>query len=338
MVCINQNAKGIALIVDGSGRLLYTITDGDLRRAVLHRLPLDMTVADWARHRAERGNRDPVTAPVDTPPSDLLTLMKAESLRHIPLINDRGQLVGLALLSELICESEVPPLAVVMAGGQGNRLRPLTAELPKPMLTIGERPLIEDIVTQLREAGIRRVSITTHYKSEAINRHFGDGQKFGVEISYVNEDRPLGTAGALALMEPWKSPLLVVNGDILTRVSFRSMLAFHEEHDAMMTVGVRQYEWDVPYGVVETDEVEIRRLSEKPTLRVLINAGVYVLEPQVHSYLVSGRRFDMTDLIGLLLKEKQRVISFPISEYWLDVGRRGDYEKAQADWEQMGLR
>jgi NDP-sugar pyrophosphorylase family protein len=309
-----------------------------LRRAVLDGLHLQMTLADWAHQCAERGSLDPVTAPVGTSPSDLLQLMKAENLRHIPLIGKDGRLAGLALLSELIRGSELPLSAVVMAGGLGTRLRPLTEDLPRPMLPIGERPLIEDIVTQLREAGIRRMSITTHYKPERIKRHFGDGRKFGVEISYVNEDRPLGTAGALALMEPWKSLLLVINGDILTRVNFHSMLAFHQDNRAVMTVGVRQYGLKVPYGVVETEGVEIRRLSEKPMLRVFINAGVYLLEPRVHSYLVSGQRLDMTDLIRLLLEEGQRVISFPISEYWLDIGRPDDYENARADSEWMDRR
>ena len=159
----------------------------------------------------------------------------------------------------------MPLQAVVMAGGQGLRLRPLTEDIPKPMLPVGERPLLEHIVGQLRESGIRRVNVTTHYKPEKIKDHFGDGQEFGVEMSYVSEGRPLGTAGALGLMDRPQEPVLVMNGDILTQVDFRSMLAYHQEHAADMTVAVRQYDLEVPYGVVESNGVYVQRLQEKPT-------------------------------------------------------------------------
>lgn len=331
MLCIDKNAKGIALVVDNEGRLLYTITDGDLRRAVLHGWTLDMTVQTWAQTRAEHGNLHPTTAPLGTSPADLLNLMTANDLRHVPLIDSSGRVAELALLNEVLAEEELPVSAVVMAGGSGTRLRPLTDNLPKPMLPIADRPLMEHIVTQLREAGIRQVSITTHYKPEVIVRHFGNGQRFGVNIEYINEDRPLGTAGALGLMPPWLSTLLVINGDILTSLNYRSMLLFHQKYKAVMTVAVRQYELQVPYGVVETEGVEIKQISEKPVMQFFVNAGVYLLEPAVRRYLAPERKLDMTDLIVRLLADGHRIVSFPISEFWSDIGRHADYEKAQKD-------
>jgi len=333
MECINRTNKGIALVLDSEHRLLYTITDGDLRRALLHGLSLDMTVQEWVSRRTEQGNLHPITAPLGTSKADLLRLMQVDGLRHIPLLDDEGRVADLAYLRDLLAEPELLLSAVVMAGGASTRLRPLTADLPKPMLPVAGRPLIEHIVTQLREGGIQQVSITTHYKREAIIQHFGNGEKFGVKIDYLNEDHPLGTAGALGLMPRWNSTLLVINGDILARLNYRSILAFHQENKAVMTVAVRQYDLQVPYGVVETEGVIICRLSEKPTLRFFVNAGIYLLEPAVYHYFVPQHKLDMTDLITRLLAEKQRVVSFPISEYWLDVGGHADYQKAQVDFE-----
>lgn len=332
MECIDRNNKGIALVVDGQGRLLWTITDGDLRRSVLYGLNLDMTVSAWAAQRTEHGNLHPATAPVGTPPSELSRLMQIHGIRHLPLIDEGGRVAGLALLSELAAAHGTALSAVVMAGGFGTRLRPLTTDLPKPMLPVGDRPVIEHIVTRLRDAGIQHVNITTHYKPEAIVQHLGDGKKFGVKIEYLKEDHPLGTAGALGLMPNWNSALLVINGDILTRVNYQSMMAFHQENKAVMTVAVRQYDFQVPYGVVETSGVSICRLSEKPILRFFVNAGVYLLEPAVYKHFVPLKKLDMTDLISDLLAEHQRVVSFPVSEYWLDIGQHADYEKAKADF------
>lgn len=332
MMCINQNAKGIALVVYDDGRLYCTITDGDLRRALLSGLSLDMRIEDWARQYTKIGQGRPVTVPQGTSHQELLHLMQAGSLRHIPLLDDFGRVTDLALLSELITDRELPLSAIVMAGGNGLRLRPLTEDLPKPMLPVGDRPIIEHIIDQLRRTGICEVRISTHYKSETIVRHLGDGQKFGMKINYIIEDSPLGTAGALGLMSVPKSTVLAVNGDILTQLNYRSMLAFHQDNKAVMTVAVRQYVFQVPYGVVEMEGIEIQRLIEKPPLQYFVNAGIYLLEPEVFRFLVPSQKFDMTDLIACLLTEKKRVVSFPISEYWLDIGRRADYEKAQIDF------
>ncbi len=327
---VDRGAVGIALLVDEERHLVGTITDGDVRRAILDRISLNASATVLLKYRPGE-YRQPTAAPVQAERSELLRLMQSRAIRHVPLLDDEGRVVGLALLSELIDQPELPLSAAIMAGGYGTRLQPLTEGVPKPMLPVGGRPLMERIIEQLWAVGIRHVSVTTHYKPEIIAEHFGDGHRFGVQINYVNEEQPLGTAGALGLMESPEEPLLVINGDILTQVSFQAMFDFHREHRADMTVAVRKYEFQVPYGVVETEGVEISSLVEKPSLGFFINAGIYLLEPIVHRYIPNGRRFDMTDLIECLLADGRRVISFPIREYWLDIGQHGDYEQAQDD-------
>jgi NDP-sugar pyrophosphorylase family protein len=223
--------------------------------------------------------------------------------------------------------------AVIMAGGKGARLRPLTEDLPKPMLPVGGRPLMERIVEQLQQAGIRQVNVMTHYKPEKIIQHFGDGRDYGVELSYVNEDLPLGTGGALGLLTPPRETQLVINGDILTQVDFKAMLTFHQDNKADMTVAVSHYEIMVPYGVVECEGAQIRSLKEKPQLGFFVNAGIYLLEPSVYKFIPNGQYFNMTDLIRWLLDAGETVVSFPIREYWLDIGEYSDYMKAQNDVE-----
>jgi dTDP-glucose pyrophosphorylase len=336
MVCIDQACSGLALVVDEQERLLFTVTDGDLRRAILHGLSLETTLASWADEVAEQGNRRPTTAKAGTPAAELLRLMDAEVIQHVPILDASGRVVDVARRADFVAE----PLdlkALVMAGGEGRRLQPLTGATPKPMLPVGDRPLMEHTVSQLRDAGITHVSIATHYKAERIVEHFGNGAKFGVQIDYLNEESPMGTAGALTLAEPWESTLLVMNGDIVTRLNYRQMLHFHRDAGAVMTVAVRQYDVKVPYGVIETEGIEIRRLKEKPELQFFVNAGVYLLEPGVRAHLEPGQRLDMTSLIDRLLAAGQRVVSFPVSEYWIDVGQHDQYEQVQTDIKQGRL-
>ncbi len=330
MAFIDRNAKGIVLIVDDDRRLLFTVTDGDLRRAVLHNLDLSITVSEWATSRPEHGNRSPLTMLVGTPPTVLVEKMRSEDFRHIPLVDEEGRVVELALLSELVAE-ELNLSAVIMAGGLGTRLRPLTDDLPKPMLPVGGRPVMERIINQLKDAGIRCANVTTHYKPEKIIDYFGDGHAFGIDLHYVNEDLPLGTGGALGLMATPTETLLVINGDILTQVDFRVMLNYHREHHAQMTVAVRRYEMQVPYGVIECEGSRVNRLQEKPQISFLVNAGIYLLEPTVFQFIPQGQQFNMTDLIQWLLDAGETVVSFPIHEYWLDIGQHDDYLQAQHD-------
>lgn len=330
--CIDRGGQGIALVVDQEKHLLGTITDGDIRRAMLSGVDLELPVAVILSKRAETAYPQPITAALSTPEAELLRLMNKYTIRHIPLLDDCGAVAGIALLSELVKEYEMPITAMVMAGGMGLRLRPLTEELPKPMLPVGDRPLLELIIEQLRQTGIQQVNIATHYKPEKITEHFGNGRDFGIDIRYVTEEQPLGTAGALSLMPPPDRPLLVMNGDILTRVNFQQMYAFHREHHADLTVGVRPYQVQIPYGVVESDGVHLCRLAEKPIYTFFVNAGIYLLEPTAYRYIPkNGRRFDMPDLIERLIADGRCVVNFPVREYWLDIGQHDDYLQAQED-------
>jgi len=327
METIDANACGIALVVDPEQRLLGTLTDGDLRRALL----CGSDLATPGRQLLEsKGPPAPITAPLTMPENEQLEQMQRYGLRHIPLLDKENRVVGLARLEDFL---NAPQLlgAMVMAGGFGKRLHPLTENTPKPLLPVGDRPLLERLVDQLREAGIRQVKIATHFQADRIKSHFGDGSRVGVNIDYLAEKIPLGTAGALGLIDPPPETLLVINGDILTQLDFRAMFTFHRECGASMTVAVKQYSVDVPYGVVQLDGIHIRDIAEKPTQRFFVLAGIYLLEPLVWQYLVCGEHCDMPDLIKRLVAENERVVSFPIREYWLDIGQLDDYKRATAD-------
>jgi dTDP-glucose pyrophosphorylase len=329
--CLDRSARGIVLVVEADRTLINTITDGDIRRAMLAGINLDTSITQLLERKEGSPYRNPVTALANTDHAILLRIMQERNVRQIPLLDETGRVVDLATMPELLPDEVLPLEAVIMAGGYGTRLRPLTDELPKPMLPLGDRPLLEIIVKGLRDAGIRQVNVTTHYKGEVIAEHFKNGADFGVDIRYVNEDQPLGTAGALSLLEKSEEPLLLINGDILTRVDFKAMLNFHHEYKADLTVAVRQYEFRVPYGVIETDGVAVKGISEKPVLRQFINAGIYLLDPAIRRFIPNGQRYDIPDLIDQLLKEQRRVVCFPIREYWLDIGKSDHYDQAQLD-------
>jgi len=328
---LDRTGKGIVLVVDDERHLLGTITDGDVRRALLAELDLDLPVQLMLDQRKQTDYALPVTARPETPDATLFQMMTDANLRHIPIVDDHRRLVDLALLSNLVKEYELPLRAVVMAGGFGTRLRPLTEDLPKPMLPVGTKPLLELIVEQLRNAGIKQVNVATHYRAEMIADHFKDGQGFGVDISYVQEDQPLGTVGALSLLEESDQPLLVINGDILTRVDFRAMLDFHREQNADLTIAVKLYEFSVPYGVINTNGVMVTGLSEKPVVKQFINAGIYLLNPSVRQLIPNGKPYDIPELVDHLLKAGRPVVSFPVREYWLDIGKADHYDQARAD-------
>jgi dTDP-glucose pyrophosphorylase len=333
ITALNRNWRGIVLVVDEMKRLLGTITDGDIRRAILSGKGLETPVSELLLMKADSLYPQPITARADTSTPELLRLMREHVVQQLPILDESGRVVDLVTMGDLLPTGGLPIKAVIMAGGFGTRLSPLTNDVPKPMLPVGDRPLMEYMVDQLRKAGIERLSVATHYLNEKIATHFGDGQDFGMEISYIKEDTPLGTAGALGLMEPIKEPMLVINGDILTRVDFRSMLDFHNKHNADLTIGVRQYEMEVPFGVLDCDGPDVLRISEKPQHRFLVNAGIYLINPTAHHYIPHKKFFNMTDLIDKLLVEKRKVVSFPILEYWLDIGQPTDYQKAQEDVE-----
>lgn len=328
---IDSCAKGIALVVDERRHLLATVSDGDIRRAMLAGVELTQPVMSLKQRQQNLPPAPPVTAPLGTPVGEILVLMQAHVVRQVPLLDEDGRVCELAILDELLQETELPVTGVVMAGGYGKRMMPLTETVPKPMLPVNGRPLLEHMLEKLHRAGIRSVNLATHYLSDSIVNHFHDGSKFGVHLSYFQEEEPLGTAGALAKMSSGAEPLLVINGDILTGVDIRAMLQFHREHSSQLTVGVRQYDIEVPFGVVETDGVKVSRIVEKPVLRHFINAGIYFVNPAMCRLVPENQYFDMPDLIEAVINFGGPVVSFPVREYWLDVGQVEQYQKAQAD-------
>jgi dTDP-glucose pyrophosphorylase len=330
---IDANRGGIALIVDAEGRLLATATDGDMRRAMLHRVELGTPI----RRLLDDGHvgTDFASAPEGASVEEIVAVMNSRHVRHVPILNGAGRVIDIALRDEIahFAEPEEDLGAVIMAGGFGTRLRPLTHDTPKPMLPVGGKPLIERTIDHMSESGIRSVRIATHYLKDKISDHLGDGTARGMELSYVDEEKPMGTAGSLRLMARPTGPTLIINGDVLTDLDFRAMHGYHRQHGALMTMAVRDYALTVPYGVVESDGVHVRRVVEKPRHDYFINAGIYILEPAAIDLIPEGTRFDMTDLVDALLAKGESVASFPLREYWLDIGSQEDYAKAELDIE-----
>ena len=329
LALMDQSKLGVALVVDSEGRLKGVITDGDMRRAILTHISLESSTEVILQSKEKSPFAHPITSAISDDRGTYLELLQKHNILHLPILDDTKKVVGLVMLDDFLNGPRHPIHAVIMAGGKGTRLLPLTEGIPKPMLHVGSRPLLEIIIEQLRNIGVQRVNLTTHHNGDKIFKHFGDGKKFGVELNYVTENQPLGTAGGLSLLEPPDHTMLVINGDILTQVDFKSMLDFHYLHKADITIGVKRYDVQVPFGVVECEGPLVREVSEKPALNLFVNAGIYLLEPMVYRYLQDGEVCHMTDLIQNLLRDEGKVISFPIHEYWLDIGRPEDYEQAQ---------
>lgn len=305
------------------------MTDGDIRRALLRGHGLEGAIQDVLIYKEQHQKMPYISAHVGTSPEDLLEMMCRHAVRQVPIVDEKRCVQGLLTMDELLHEPKAMLQAVIMAGGAGSRLRPLTEDTPKPMLPVAGKPIMEHIVGQLSRYGIRDVSVTTHYKGDKIVDYFGDGEKFGVSLTYVNELSPLGTAGSLSLLKKPQGPLLVINGDVLTELNFKALFTYHREHDALLTMAVKKYDIAVPYGVVESDGPFVTKLREKPQYSFFVNAGVYLLEPEVYDLLGCGKHCDMTDVMNRLVERGDRVVSFPVVEYWLDIGKHEDYQRAQ---------
>jgi dTDP-glucose pyrophosphorylase/CBS domain-containing protein len=321
---MDKAGTGALILCTENLKLCGLVTDGDIRRAYLSGISMDT-----ACEKIATGN--PLTLSSSVSSRDALRLMNEHDINHLPVIDEDGYVLEFRLRKDIVKEEQIDLSAVIMAGGYGKRLLPLTEQVPKPMLPVGDKPLLELTIEQLRRSGIRDMNLTTHYLPDNIVEHFGDGNAFGVRLNYAKEDHPLGTAGGLKLLKKPDGPFLVINGDILTGVSFQEMLLYHRKNHAEITVGVRKYEVKVPFGVVDCEDVRVTHLREKPSLTFFINAGIYILDPLAWDTIPEGQRFDMTDLIQKLLDEGRTVVSFPIIEYWLDVGRHEDYQQAQDD-------
>ena len=328
LAVIDRGAMEIVLVVDGDGRLLGTATDGDFRRALLGGLTLETQVDQVMNRRCS-------SAETSTSTEEILQLMLARSIKQMPVLDSRGRVLGLYLLRDLV--DLKPPVrpnwAVLMAGGRGQRLEPLTQTVPKPMLKVGDQPVLHRIVDRLVSHGFRTVFISLHYLGDQIAGYFGDGRKFGCTIQYLREREPMGTAGALTLLpERPTAPLLVVNGDLVTDLNFSSLLDYHHQQENDATLCVREFQYRVPYGVVALHQTQVRGIEEKPVHRFYINAGIAVLHPDLLPSASGARPLHMPDLLEEARRAGRKVGAFPIREYWLDMGQMEDYLRAQQEF------
>lgn len=316
----NLNDVGIklALCVRGDNRLVGSVSDGDLRRGLLRGLNMDDPVHEII-------NSNPLVVPEGTERETVRALMRANKVQQVPVIDTEGRVVGLHLWDEIDAAPAHEHVMVIMAGGKGSRLRPYTEDCPKPMLPVAGKPMLEHIVERARAQGFNRFVLSLNYLGHIIRDHFGDGSAFDVQISYVDEVEPLGTAGALSLLDVRPDhPFVVTNGDVLTDIDYRELLVFRERYEAEAVMAVRLYEWSNPYGVVEMEGVDITGFAEKPVSRSYINAGIYALAPQVLDHLPKDRHCDMPTLFDRLRNSGRRSVAFPMHEPWLDVGRPDD--------------
>lgn len=320
---LDQVAIKIVLVLDASGKLEGTISDGDIRRGLLRGLEMGSPITTVI-------HRNPLVVPPDMTRETIMQLMVANKIQQIPVVDEQREVVGVHLWDQITTPQLRPNVMVIMAGGKGTRLRPHTEHCPKPMLPVGDKPMLEHIVERAMANGFSQFLLAVHYLGHMIEEHFGDGSKWNVRIDYIREQSPLGTAGALGLLaQRPQAPFLVTNGDVLTDINYGELLDFHVRHQAAATMAVRIHEWQHPFGVVQTQGVDIIGFEEKPVARTHINAGVYVLTPESLDELHANERCDMPTLFERLQAKGQRTVAYPMHEPWLDVGRPSDYETAQ---------
>ncbi len=319
---INEGRAGIAVVVDDNSRVLATISDGDVRRGLLAGAALEDPVSTLM-------HADPATVPATADEESVLRALREHGVSAVPLVDAENRLVAVRHLRDFNVRGSGFAAAVVMAGGEGKRLRPLTEETPKPLVPVAGRPIIEYTMEKLARSGVSKVHVSVNYMADKIQDHLGDGSAFGTDIDYLIEREKLGTAGALRLLpEQTDGPILVMNADILSGVDVDGMVAQHTASASAITVGVVDYRMQIPYGVIQTENENVTGILEKPTHRVHINAGIYAVDPQVLSLIPADTHYDMTDLIADALAAGRRVQPFLIHEHWLDIGSPDDLNQA----------
>lgn len=323
---IDSGSIKIALVADENLKLLGTLTDGDIRRAILSGKGLEDSIETVYY-------RSPTTCGINDSKEKILQLAVAHKLYQIPIVDAEGRIVGVTEVDELLQPTHRTNKVVLMAGGLGTRLSPLTDTTPKPMLHVGNKPILETIIENFAKYGYIEIILSVNYKSHIIEEYFGDGSAYGVKIEYVHESKRMGTAGALALIrESLTEPFFVMNGDLLTNINFEHMHDYHLSHDAIATMAVREYDFQVPYGVVNVSEGRILSIEEKPTHKFFVSAGIYMLSPKALAHIPDDEFFDMPTLFEKLIANEKNTVSFPIREYWLDIGRMSDYERANNEY------
>lgn len=324
---IESSGLQVALVLSEDNKLLGILTDGDFRRAILKGKSLTSPVLEIM-------NSKPITALAGMSNDEMLAIMRKERVHHLPVIDQYKSVVDLVTIDGLIGISELPNWIVLMVGGLGKRLRPYTNNRPKPLLEIGGKPILEHILEKLIKHGFKQFFFSVNYKAEMFVDYFGNGESWGVKIDYLHENTSLGTGGGLSLLpKSPRAPIIVMNGDLLTDINFDSLLRFHESQHSVATMAVREHDVQVPFGVVRFDGTQITEIDEKPIHKFFVNAGIYVLSPQSLDYVPEKKYFDMPSLFEHLISSGQRTSAYPLREYWIDIGRIEEYEKARSEWQ-----
>lgn len=318
---IQAGGMCIAFVVDGDNKLLGVVADSDIRRALIKGASLSDPVHTIM-------NSNPAVASTRDHISAILAVMAKSGLSQIPVLDDHGRMTHVEFLGDILRRNQKENMVVVMAGGLGTRLRPMTENMPKPMLPVGGKPMLEIILDNLIKGGFHRFAFAVNFKAEVIENHFGDGKKWGVEITYLKENKRLGTAGAIGML-PRKPehPLLIINGDVIANISYTHLLEFQARHRAQAVMCVREYSMQVPYGVVETEGDLLLNIVEKPVHTHYINAGIYLLAPDMLDLIPENEFFDMPSLFQCAMESQRKTMVYPITDLWFDVGRKEDLDK-----------
>ena len=326
---IDSGAMQIALVVDDNDKLLGTLTDGDIRRGILRGLDLDSSIETIVF-------KEPAVAKISSTKEEILKIALSKKLHQIPIVDDNGIVLDLKEIEELVEPKIKTNRVILMVGGLGTRLRPLTQDTPKPMLKVGNKPILQTIVEKFAEYGFINITMCVNFNASIIRDYFSDGKEFGVNIDYVLEQKRMGTAGALSLLKERPSePFFVMNGDLLTNVNFEHIFNYHMLNKATATMCVREYDYEVPYGVVEMNDNKIKQIVEKPVQKFFVSAGIYMLSPEILDLIPQDEFYDMPTLFEKLIKLSKNVISFPIREYWLDIGRMEEYQRANEEYKEV---
>lgn len=326
---IDSGSMQIALVVDENTKLLGTITDGDIRRGLLN----DMSMSDTIENIIYKS---PTVCKIEDTKEQILEIAVSKKLHQIPIVDKEGRLVGVEEIDDLLKQKTETNKVVLMVGGMGTRLRPLTEHTPKPMLKVGNKPILETIILNFKKYGFINIVLCVSYKSEIIKKYFGDGSKLGVNIEYIHEKKRMGTAGALSLIrDNLSEAFFVMNGDLLTNINFEHMMDYHLSSNSVATMGVREYDFQVPYGVVNVDGEDIISIIEKPLHKFFVSGGVYILDEKVLSLIPDNEFYDMPTLFEKIIEKELKTISFPIREYWLDIGRMDEFEKANNEYHKV---
>ena len=323
---IDSGAMQIALVVDDNDKLLGTLTDGDIRRGILRGLDLDSSIETIVF-------KEPAIAKISSTKEEILKIALSKKLHQIPIVDDNGIVLDLKEIEELVEPKIKTSRVILMVGGLGTRLRPLTQDTPKPMLKVGNKPILQTIVEKFAEYGFVNITMCVNFNASIIRDYFGDGKEFGVNIDYVLEEKRMGTAGALSLLKERPSePFFVMNGDLLTNVNFEHIFNYHMINKATATMCVREYDYEVPYGVVKMNDNKITAIAEKPVQKFFVSAGIYMLSPEILDLIPQDEFYDMPTLFEKAIAQDKNVISFPIHEYWIDIGRLEEYQKANEEY------